>query len=67
MVGYVAPDGAAAKAGIREGDQVVQIDGIQDPTWEDIAIKEWLSARRPMEVWVRRERRAPAFHRDAGL
>ena len=31
MVGYVAPDGAAAKAGIREGDQVVQIDDIANP------------------------------------
>src|SRR5580704_9636591 len=32
IVGYVAPDGAAAEAGVREGDQVVQIDGITDPT-----------------------------------
>src|SRR5690348_4769245 len=30
-VGFVAPDGPAAKAGIREGDKVVQIDGVMDP------------------------------------
>src|SRR6185437_13115528 len=31
-VGFVAPDAAAAKAGIREGDKVVQIDSYVDPT-----------------------------------
>jgi regulator of sigma E protease len=55
LVGYVAPDGAAAQAGIKEGDQVVQIDGASDPTWEDIALREWGSVRRPMDVWVRRD------------
>src|ERR1700685_1909133 len=55
LVGYVAPDGAAAQAGIREGDQVVQIDGNVDPTWEDIALREMGSVRRPMDVWVRRD------------
>jgi regulator of sigma E protease len=53
LVGYVAADGAAAQAGIKEGDQVVQIDGITDPTWEDIALREMGSVRRPMDVWVR--------------
>lgn len=54
IVGYVAPDGAAHQAGIREGDQVVQIDDTTNPTWEDIALKEVSSARRPMQVWVLR-------------
>jgi regulator of sigma E protease len=55
LVGYVAPDGAAAQAGIREGDQVVQIESITDPTWEDIQLREMGSVRRPMDVWVRRD------------
>jgi len=52
IVGYVVPDGAAAKAGIREGDQVVQFDNTVDPNWEDIVLKEIASARKPMDIWV---------------
>jgi regulator of sigma E protease len=61
LVGYVAPDGAAAQAGIKEGDQVVQIDGTTDPTWEDIELREMGSVRRPMDVWVRRDGQRERF------
>src|ERR1041384_5893401 len=54
-VGEVAPDGPAAKAGIREGDKVVQFDGVVDPTWETIYLKEIASAKRPLDVWVQRD------------
>jgi regulator of sigma E protease len=54
IVGYVVPDGAAAKAGLRAGDKVVQIDDIVDPNWEDIAMKEIASARRALQIWVMR-------------
>jgi regulator of sigma E protease len=54
IVGFVTPDGAAYKAGIREGDQVVQLDSKTEPTWEDITYKEIGNARKAMEVWVMR-------------
>jgi len=53
-VGYVAPGGAAAKAGVQPGDEIVQIDDKAHPTWEDISLHEVASANRPMAVWVRR-------------
>jgi regulator of sigma E protease len=62
VIGSVSPEGAAAKAGIHEGDQIVQIDDIQNPTWEDIAIKEGFSARRAVQVWVRRNGERLAFN-----
>jgi regulator of sigma E protease len=55
IVGFVAPDGAAAKAGLMEGDQVVQLDNKTDPTWEDIVYKEIGSANKPFDVWVKRK------------
>ena len=55
LVGYVAPNGPAAQAGIKEGDQVVQVDSITDPTWEDIALRVMGSVRKAMDVWVRRD------------
>jgi regulator of sigma E protease len=54
IIGHVDPNGAAEKAGLRVGDQVVQIDGIQEPTWETIAVKEIASAKQPMDVYVLR-------------
>jgi regulator of sigma E protease len=53
-IGFLAPDGAAAKAGIHVGDQVVQIDDVTDPTWEQVAVKEVTSARHTLDVWVKR-------------
>lgn len=53
-IGYLAPDGAAAKSGIRVGDQIVQIDDTSDPTWEQVAVKEVTGAGHPLDVWVKR-------------
>lgn len=54
VIGYVIPDSAAAKAGIREGDRIVQIGDKADPTWEDISIREVSSAGHPLSVWIER-------------
>ena len=45
-IGYVVPDSAAAKAGLHEGDRIIQIGDTADPTWEDIAMREIASAGR---------------------
>jgi regulator of sigma E protease len=54
LIGQVTPDSAAAKAGIREGDQIVRIGDKANPTWEDILIKEVESADRPLSVVIDR-------------
>ncbi len=53
-VGYVVPGGAADKAGVKEGDRILQVDDNTKPTWEDISLKEVASAQRAMQVWVER-------------
>jgi regulator of sigma E protease len=54
-IGYIVPDSAAAKAGLKEGDHIVQIDNTVDPTWEDIIVKEAASAQHQLTVWITRD------------
>lgn len=36
IVGYVKPDGAAAKAGVVAGDRIVKFDGMENPSWDRV-------------------------------
>lgn len=54
LVGRVLPNSSAARAGIHDGDRIVQIDDVKNPDWEDIAMKEAMSANRDLPVWVER-------------
>jgi regulator of sigma E protease len=56
-VGHVLPDSPAARAGVREGDRIVRVDDIADPSWEDILLKEIASAQRPLSVVIERQGR----------
>lgn len=54
FVGAVAQDGAAAKAGILAGDQILEIAGIKNPTWDHIQQEEISNAKRAIDVVVKR-------------
>ncbi|MBC8165637.1 MAG: RIP metalloprotease RseP [Bryobacteraceae bacterium] len=49
-IGYVAKDGPADKAGLQDGDVIVQIDDQRDPKWEDVLLKEVAWAKKAMTV-----------------
>jgi regulator of sigma E protease len=51
-IGYIVPNSAAAKAGLHEGDRIVQIGDTSNPSWEDIYVKEVASAGHPLSVWI---------------
>jgi regulator of sigma E protease len=55
LIGHVAADSPAAKAGIQEGDRIVGLDGKPNPTWDDVVLKEIPSVNRPMHVVVERK------------
>ncbi len=57
VIGNVAPNTPAAKAGIQEGDKIVGLDGKRNPTWEDVILQEVASAARPMHVTIERSGR----------
>lgn len=57
-IGYIQKDSPAAKAGLQEGDRIVQIGDTVDPIWEDVLLKEVASAKKPITVgYVRNGRR----------
>ena len=54
VVGSVAANTPAARAGVQEGDRIVRLDGKRNPTWDEIILKEVESASRPMHLTVER-------------
>jgi len=54
VIGHIIRDSAAAKAGLQEGDRILALDGVKNPDWETISIKEIASAYRTMHLTVQR-------------
>jgi regulator of sigma E protease len=47
-------DSAAAQAGLQPGDRIIKVDGIENPTWEQLQPRVWLSANQPLTVTIQR-------------
>ena len=54
VIGHVLPGSPAAKAGIQDGDRIVNLDGKSNPNWEDVDMKEMESAGRRIFITVER-------------
>src|SRR5215471_5298878 len=54
VIGWVLPDSPAAKAGIQEGDRIIRIDDIENPTWEQVEPKVALSPNQELQLIVLR-------------
>jgi regulator of sigma E protease len=57
VIGHVVEDSPAAKAGLREGDRIVQIDDIRKPSWQQIMTKEITGANTPLHLTIDRDGR----------
>jgi len=54
VIEYIKTDSPAARAGIKVGDRIAGVDGIQNPTWEQLQPREWLSPNQPLTVTIQR-------------
>ena len=57
VIGWVLHNSAAAKAGFQIGDRITRIDGVENPTWEQVDEEEAMSPGQPLPVQVERNGR----------
>jgi regulator of sigma E protease len=50
----VKHDSPADKAGLQPGDRIVKVEGIDNPTWEQLQPRVWLSPNQPLTISVQR-------------
>lgn len=50
----VKHDSPAAQAGLQPGDRIVNVDGIENPTWEQLQPRVWLSPNQPLNITIQR-------------
>lgn len=55
VIGYVSPGTPAAEAGLQAGDRIAAIDGVSNPSWEDVLMKEFSGAYQTMTVTIERD------------
>jgi regulator of sigma E protease len=61
VIGHVAADSPAAKAGIQDGDLIIKLENKNRPTWEDVITAEIAGAKRPMHLTILRNGSAIAI------
>jgi regulator of sigma E protease len=54
VIGWILPNTPAANAGIKEGDKIVRVDDIANPTWEQVSYKEALGSNQPLKFEIDR-------------
>ncbi|MDM7922218.1 MAG: RIP metalloprotease RseP [Pyrinomonadaceae bacterium] len=54
IVGMVSPGSAAEQAGIKPGDRIVGIDGVENPTWENVRDNAAISPDRDVRMKIDR-------------
>ena len=54
IISYVAPNGAAERAGLKAGDKIVAFEGEANPTWRKIETGAAISPDQPLPITVER-------------
>lgn len=67
LIGYVAPDSAEAKLGIREGDKVISVQGEPVKSWQDVQSITMLAYTNVLPVVIERDGRRTTYHLTASV
>jgi regulator of sigma E protease len=62
VVGNVKPNSPAAKIGVQPGDRIIKIDGIKDPTWEEVFSRDAITVNQQLHVVI--QRGSTTFEKD---
>jgi regulator of sigma E protease len=54
VIDGVKPQSPAALAGLQAGDRIIKVEDVDNPTWEQLEPKEWLSPNQPLTVTIQR-------------
>jgi regulator of sigma E protease len=54
VIGWVEKGSPADKLGLQRGDRIVRLDGIQNPTWEQLDPRVMLSPNQPLDLVIQR-------------
>jgi len=54
VINGLRPLSPAAQAGLQIGDRIVRIENIENPTWEQLEPRVWLSPNQPLTVSIQR-------------
>jgi regulator of sigma E protease len=54
VVGWCLPGYPAEQAGVKEGDQIIQVGDLRNPTWQDLLNKTYISPNQPVKLIVKR-------------
>jgi regulator of sigma E protease len=54
VIGWVVDGTPAQQAGFQVGDKIVRIQGINNPTWEDVVYRGAMNANQPLAVDIQR-------------
>ncbi|EHQ52714.1 membrane-associated zinc metalloprotease [Ectothiorhodospira sp. PHS-1] len=57
VLGELIPEGAAARAGLRSGDRILQADGIRIDSWQSWVAHVQARPEQPIELWIERDGR----------
>ncbi len=54
VISWVEKDSPAASAGLQPGDRIIHVDGIQNPTWDQVEPQVALSPNQPLPLQIQR-------------